>query len=67
MLEFLKSVLGKASDHKESTDMTGALDLSELPTEALVKEIERRLECLNKPERRLVLIGEKLFLIISFK
>ena len=61
MLEILKNVLGKASNPKESTEMTGALDLSDLPTEALVKEIERRLECLNKPERRLVLIGKHLF------
>jgi adenylate kinase len=38
--------------------MAAALDLSELPTEALVKEMERRLDCLNKPEKRLVLIGE---------
>ena len=38
--------------------MAAALDLSDLPTEALVKEVERRLECLNKPEKRLVLIGE---------
>jgi hypothetical protein len=38
--------------------MAAALDLSELPTEALVKEMERRLDCLKKPEKRLVLIGE---------
>ena len=38
--------------------MSAALDLSELPTAALVKEMERRLECLNKPEKRIVLIGE---------
>ena len=39
-------------------NMAAALDLSELPTEALVKEMERRLDCLNKPEKRLVLIGK---------
>lgn len=32
-------------------------DLSEIPTDALIKEMQRRLECLNKPEKRLVLIG----------
>lgn len=40
--------------------MAAALDLSDLPTVALMKEVERRLECLNKPEKRLVLIGEQL-------
>ncbi|PSC68355.1 adenylate kinase [Micractinium conductrix] len=33
------------------------MDLSEIPTENLVKEVQRRLECLNKPEKRLILIG----------
>lgn len=33
------------------------IDLSEIPTEQLLKEIERRLNCLNKPDRRLILIG----------
>lgn len=36
------------------------MDLSEIPTEALVHEVQRRLECLSKPEKRLILIGEKL-------
>lgn len=34
-----------------------SLDLSEIPTEGLVHEIQRRLECLTKPEKRLILIG----------
>lgn len=33
------------------------MDLSELPTPALVHEVQRRLECLTKPEKRLILIG----------
>ena len=33
------------------------LDLSEIATEELVHEVQRRLECLNKPEKRLILIG----------
>lgn len=33
------------------------LDLSEIGTEDLVHEVQRRLECLNKPEKRLILIG----------
>lgn len=33
------------------------MDLSEIPTESLVHEVQRRLECLNKPEKRLILIG----------
>ena len=36
----------------------GGQDLSEIPTEELVHEVQRRLECLNKPEKRLILIGE---------
>lgn len=35
------------------------MDLSEIPTEALVHEVQRRLECLSKPEKRLILIGER--------
>ena len=37
--------------------MGGGLDLSEISTEELVHEVQRRLECLNKPEKRLILIG----------
>jgi len=33
------------------------MSLEEVSTEALVAEIARRLECQNKPERRLILIG----------
>ncbi|GAB4821927.1 hypothetical protein N2152v2_008973 [Parachlorella kessleri] len=32
------------------------LDLSEIPVEELVHEVQRRLECLSKPEKRLILI-----------
>lgn len=35
------------------------MDLSEISTESLVHEVQRRLECLNKPERRLILIGAR--------
>jgi uncharacterized DUF497 family protein len=35
-----------------------SMDLSTVKTEDLVHEVQRRLECLNKPEKRLVLIGE---------
>lgn len=55
MFEFLTSLFKAPSKHQE--DMATAMDLSELPTEALLKEMQRRLDCLNKPERRLVLIG----------
>lgn len=37
--------------------MPSALDLAEVPTEQLVKEVQRRMECLNKPEKRLILLG----------
>ncbi len=33
------------------------MDLTEIPQEALLRELSRRLECLRKPEKRLVLIG----------
>lgn len=40
------------------TKMGGpAIDLSEVTTEQLMHEVQRRLDCLNKPEKRLVLIG----------
>lgn len=40
-----------------STAAQSNVDLSEISTELLLKEMERRLECLNKPEKRLILIG----------
>ncbi len=33
--------------------------LAEIQTEDLMKEVERRLSCLSKPEKRLVLIGKR--------
>jgi len=36
-----------------------AVDLSEVDTHALVAEMERRLECGTKPEKRVILIGER--------
>lgn len=38
--------------------MPPALDLAEVSTEELVKEVQRRMECLNRPEKRLILLGE---------
>lgn len=34
-----------------------SVDLTEVPVDALLKEVSRRLECTRKPERRLILIG----------
>ena len=31
--------------------------LQSLPTEVILAEMQRRLDCLNKPEKRLILIG----------
>jgi len=36
-----------------------AVDLSEIDTHALVAEMERRLECATKPEKRVILIGAR--------
>jgi hypothetical protein len=33
------------------------MDLSEVPADALLREMGRRLECLNKPEKRIILVG----------
>ena len=40
---------------KERKDI--AMDLSEIPTEKLLCEMQRRLECQSKPEKRIVLLG----------
>lgn len=32
-------------------------DLTEVSTEALMAEIQRRLDCTKKPEKRIILIG----------
>lgn len=36
------------------------IDLSEVPVGDLMAEVKRRLECQDKPERRVILIGERL-------
>jgi len=41
----------------KSRPSVARMSLEEVSTEALVAEIARRLECQNKPERRLILIG----------
>eukprot|EP00976_Prorocentrum_cordatum_P113834 1195758-Prorocentrum_minimum.AAC.4 len=33
------------------------MDLSEVSTDSLMKEMQRRLDCMNKPEKRLILVG----------
>ena len=33
-------------------------ELAEVSTEDLMKEVQRRLECQKKPEKRLILVGE---------
>jgi len=33
------------------------MDLSEISTDSLMKEMQRRLDCVNKPEKRLILVG----------
>lgn len=37
--------------------MAPSVDLAEVTTEQLIHEVQRRIECLNKPEKRLILIG----------
>lgn len=33
------------------------MDLSDVTTDALMKEMQRRLDCMNKPQKRLILVG----------
>lgn len=40
-------------------------ELSEVSTDALMREIQRRLDCQTKPDKRLILIGG-LFLFFLF-
>ena len=35
-------------------------DLVDIPTEELVKEMQRRLSCQSKPEKHVILIGTRL-------
>ena len=51
-------VQGFVPRHPSHLVATMPLDLSEIPVEELVHEVQRRLECLSKPEKRLILIGE---------
>ena len=34
------------------------MDLVDVSTEALMREVQRRLDCQTKPDKRLILIGE---------
>ncbi len=34
-----------------------AMDLSEVPADAMLREMARRLACLDKPEKRIILVG----------
>ena len=38
-------------------------DLAEIPTEDLMKEVQRRLQCQQKPEKRLILVGKNQHLL----
>lgn len=40
--------------------MASAAALAEISTDALMAEIQRRLECTVKPEKRIILIGARL-------
>lgn len=42
-----------------------AIDLAELDLKDLVQELERRLECATKPDKRLVLLGALLQVLPS--
>lgn len=41
---------------KEASKKDGP-DLDSVPTESLLAEIQRRVNCLSKPEKRLILVG----------
>lgn len=45
------------NQHIQQPGTMSAADLAEISTEDLMKEVNRRLSCLQKPEKRLVLIG----------
>ena len=42
----------KGQDNEESAD------LGSVPTETLLSEVQRRLDCLNKPDKRIILVGQ---------
>merc|ERR1711934_196921 len=47
-----------ALKHRVNLSCTNTMaDLSEIATEDLMKEVERRLNCQSKPEKRLILVG----------
>ena len=52
-------------DSKRSPRQTMSSELSEVSTDALMREIQRRLDCQTKPDKRLILIGG-LFLFFLF-
>ena len=36
----------------------GGMDLAEVPIDELVAEVSRRMHCLDKPEKRVIMVGE---------
>ena len=60
MLAFARSPFPPPSPDvlpRTSSKMSSSVDLAEVSTDALVKEVQRRLECANKPEKRIILVG----------
>lgn len=41
------------------------MDLAEVPIDQLVAEVSRRMHCLDKPEKRVIMVGEFVFFVQS--
>lgn len=39
------------------------MDLAEVPIDQLVAEVSRRMHCLDKPEKRVIMVGEFYFFV----
>ena len=45
----------------------GGTDLAEVPIDELVAEVSRRVHCLDKPEKRVIMVGEEALLLYVLK
>jgi len=36
------------------------MDLADVPNDAMLREMQRRLDCMTRPEKRIILVGARL-------
>ena len=48
----------------KSLASTAAMDLADVPNDAMLREMQRRLDCLTRPEKRVILVGARVSYVL---